>query len=97
MDNTKEMIDLLHQIKRNTELAAKKVLTISEVSALTGITKGTLYRMTSEKRIPHYKNNGRLLFFDRTEIEQWCLTNKVRTNDEIMADATAHCVNHKNH
>ena len=31
--------------------------------------------MTCEKKIPYYKKNGKLLFFERTESEKWALEN----------------------
>lgn len=64
-------------IKSYTMLAAKNVLTISDVSLMTGISKSTLYRLTCEKKIPHYKPNAKLLFFDRAEIEAWAKQNPV--------------------
>lgn len=49
---------------------AKPFLTLSEASELTGLSKSTIYRMTSEKAIPHLKRGGKLLF-NRLEIIDW--------------------------
>ena len=48
-----EILKRLQVIEYNTLLAAKKVLDLSDVAALTGMSKSTLYKLTSEKKIPH--------------------------------------------
>lgn len=80
----------LAELKSYTLLAAKKVLTIDDVHLLTGISKSTLYRLTCERKIPHYKPNSKLLFFDRVEIETWMKRNRVNTKQEAEQTAIAH-------
>ena len=48
----------------------KPFLSLSEAVELTGLSKSTLYRMTSEKAIPHLKRGGKLLF-NRIELIAW--------------------------
>ena len=73
-------------------MAAKKVLDLSDVSVLTGMSKSTLYRLTSEKKIPHYKPTAKLLYFDRNEIEAWMKQNRVSTQTEAESTAAAYIV-----
>lgn len=80
------------ELKQLTLLAAKNVLTIDDVSLLTGISKSTLYKMTCKREIPHFKPNSKLLFFDRSEVEKWCLQNRVLTRQEAEQDALVHCL-----
>ena len=63
-------------------LAAKNVLTLEDVSLLTGLSKSHLYNLTCNHQIPHYKPNGKQLYFDRAEIEAWMKQGKVSTIDE---------------
>ena len=63
-------------------LAAKNVLTLEDVSLLTGLSKSHLYKLTCNHQIPHYKPNGNQLYFDRAEIEAWMKQGKVSTIDE---------------
>lgn len=87
-----EILERLQAIEANTLLAAKKVLDLSDVSALTGMSKSTLYRLTSEKKIPHYKPTAKLLYFDRNEIEAWMKQNRVSTRTEAESTAAAYIV-----
>jgi excisionase family DNA binding protein len=42
-----------------------------EMSHFTGLPLGTLYSMVSNQLIPHVRLGGRLVLFDRVEIEAW--------------------------
>ncbi len=90
-----EILAKLEAIERNTLLAAKNVLTIDDVALLTGISKSSIYRLTSEKKIPFYKPNGGYIYFDRQEIENWLRNNRVPTTEEINSEAATYCITHK--
>jgi len=47
-----------------------RLLTIQEVSKIIGVSKHTLYKMVSQRRIPYVKV-GRLTKFDVTLLDQW--------------------------
>ncbi len=48
----------------------RRLLTIKEVSKIIGLSKHTLYKMVSQRRIPYVKV-GRLTKFDVTLLDQW--------------------------
>jgi excisionase family DNA binding protein len=54
-----------------TETPKKLLLTIHEVSFLTGIAVGTLYHWVSEKRIPVVRISARCIRFDLTVLQKW--------------------------
>lgn len=87
-----ELLEKLNIIERNTLLAAKNMLTFDDVSLLTGLSKGTLYKLTSSHKIPYYKPNGKLVYFKRSEIEEWQAQNRVESVDEAMSAAQKHIV-----
>lgn len=74
-------------------LGAKEVLDIEETALLTGYKVKGLYTLTSEKRIPHYKKNGKL-YFKKTELEAWLTENKVLTEAEIHSKAVTYTATH---
>ena len=47
------------------QLVLKEILTFEEGSEYMGISKSTLYKMTSAHEIPYYKSHGKLIFFER--------------------------------
>nr|DAG84652.1 MAG TPA: helix-turn-helix domain protein [Caudoviricetes sp.] len=67
----------LADIRKFSLLAAKNVLDIDDMVALTGLSKSYVYKLTCRKEIPYYKPNGKLIYFDRQEVENWMRQNKV--------------------
>lgn len=65
------------------------IMRIQEASAFTGYSIRYLYRLTSEKRIPHYKPRGGRLIFKRDELEAFLLRGRVPANYELEAAADA--------
>jgi len=83
----------LDRIERNSLLASKTVLTFEDVKLLTGLSGSHLYKLTSGRKIPHYRPNGKMLYFDKCEIEQWMKQGRIKTNDEIESTAANYLVN----
>lgn len=81
----------LAEIKRNTLLAAKNVLTFEDLVLLTGLSKSHLYNLTHRKEIPYYRPRGKQIYFDRAEVEAWMKQNRVNTRDEAEQKAAAYC------
>ena len=69
----------------------KNLLTSDEAARFLGISKSYLYKLTMQRRIPHYKPCGKLNYFDRSELEEWAKSVKVPTMNEIEATAQAYC------
>ncbi len=69
-------------------LSQKTVLTFDEVADYTGLSKSYLYKLTSSGGIPCYKPNGKHIYFNKQEIDQWLLQNRKATNREIDNQAT---------
>ena len=61
-----------------------EMLTIQEVSELTGYKRATIYKLTCERKIPFHKpaHGGRRIFFKREEINQWLESNHFETYEE---------------
>lgn len=83
------IIAKLERIEQYSMIAAKNVLTIDDAKFLTGLAKSTLYRLSSQKQIPHSKR-GNTLYFDRKELEAWMLEYKVKTVKECEHEAAAY-------
>ena len=82
----------LDAIKRYTMLAAKNVLDLDDVALLTGLSKSHLYKLTCTHQIPYYKPKGKLVYFDRGEIEAWMKQNRVTPHVEAEQRAINYVV-----
>jgi len=84
--STDEKVEQLQ--KRVTELenvlnVAKDVMTLEEAALFTGLSKSSLYKLTYKQVIPHYKPNGKLIFFEKTELLNWIRQNRISSGSEI--------------
>ena len=78
------------EILTKAVLSNKQTLNIDEAAAFTGLAVSYLYKLTSTQEIPHYKPRGKMLYFDRSELEGWLRQGKVSSNAEIERKATTH-------
>ncbi|CAN5664462.1 hypothetical protein BH10BAC2_BH10BAC2_02130 [soil metagenome] len=64
----------------------KEILNFQEAAVFLGISKSSLYKITSTRRIPFYVPSGKLLYFKKKELEDWLLQNRHATKGEISDD-----------
>lgn len=74
---------------------AKEMLTLNETAQYMGVSRSFLYKLTMGRKIPHYKPNGKMIYFDLKDVEEWLRQNRVATADELEARAQAYCANKK--
>ncbi len=75
----KSLEQLLHQ--------GKDVLTLEEAAKFMGIARSSLYKMTHEQTIPFYKPNGKMIFFEKSDLLAWVRKNRVASEAEISEEA----------
>ena len=86
LESMQSIEERLANIERKLDIQAqeaKNILTLEEVAEYTQLSKSYVYKLTSKGDIPYYKPNGKQLYFKRTEIDEWLLTNRNKTNQEI--------------
>lgn len=84
-----------NEIKSNVNLikqGTKEVLTLKEVADYTGLSRSYLYKLTMRQEIPHYKPNGKCIYFNRQELDKWLLSNRVSTRQELEHKAQKYCM-----
>ena len=87
-NNIKEIAEM---VTANTIFTTKEVLTSDEAAAYMGISKSYLYKLTMRGAVPHYKPMGKMVFFNRGELEQWLQQNRVASDVEIADAANRYC------
>ena len=76
----------------NTIFTTKEVLTSIEAAKYLGISKSYLYKLTMNASIPCYKPMGKMVYFNRTELEAWLQRNRVSSKEEIEEKAQSYCM-----
>lgn len=88
LQNVLDRLDIL----TSAVLSNKQTLNIDEAAAFTGLAVSYLYKLTSTQEIPHYKPRGKMLYFDRSELDLWLRQGKVSSHAQIERKAIAHVV-----
>jgi excisionase family DNA binding protein len=86
MENLKSIDERLRDIEALL-LSQKTVLNFDEVAAYTGLSKSYLYKLTCSGGIPCYKPQGKHIYFNKQEIDQWLLQNRKATTKELESKA----------
>jgi len=81
---------LLNDVGRTAEPTlfeqVNEFLTVDDISQTLSISKGTVYNMTSDQMIPHFKRGGRL-YFDKEEIDAWIRNDRRKTIKQLQEEA----------
>ena len=64
----------------------KNMFTFMEACAYLGVSESLLYKLTSTKEIPHYKPRGKMVYFDKAELDAWLKQNNVPTLGNVIGD-----------
>lgn len=87
-----ELNALADMITANVISTTKEVLTTDEAARYMGISKSYLYKLTMNATIPCYKPMGKMVYFNRRELETWLQSNRVSTDAELESKAQAYCM-----
>jgi len=65
----------------------KEMLNVQELSDYIGMSTSSIYKLVYNNIIPFYKPNGKILYFDREEINTWLRQNKSQSITQIQQQA----------
>ena len=79
----------------NLVYLTKNVLSFEEACKFLNLSKSYLYKLTSAGLIPHYKPQGKMIYFEKNILEEWLRQNPVKTQAQIASEAQKYLLNHK--
>jgi len=92
VDEFLQSIEIRQRNIENLLLSQKSVMSFDEMAIYSGLSKSYLYKLTCTGGVPCYKPNGKNIYFDRKEVDQWLLRNRKATTDEIESQASTYIV-----
>jgi predicted DNA-binding transcriptional regulator AlpA len=90
MNELIKKLDNLERLIKSQGLYQKETLTFPEGCDYCGFMPSHMYKLTSLDIIPHYKPNGKMIFFRRTELDAWLLRNSNFTKDVKPEETTSY-------
>ncbi|MDM1514791.1 helix-turn-helix domain-containing protein [Myroides odoratimimus] len=88
-----EKLDYLEQLIISN---SKEILSVEDLEKYTGFKKSYIYHLVHYSKIPYSKPNGKYLFFQKSEIDEWLLKNKSLSDDQIQEKAREYVLKKKN-
>lgn len=84
MDKLNTIENLLKTVMKNDNgtVTITEVLNLKRAAEYVSLSKSAIYKKTSERNIPHFKQ-GKKLFFKRSELDDWLTRNRISTHAEI--------------
>jgi excisionase family DNA binding protein len=79
----------------NSLFLVKNILSFDEASEFLNLSKSYLYKLTSSGQIPHYKPQGKMLYFEKSELENWLRQNPIKTNQQVQQEAEVYLMKAK--
>jgi len=67
---------------------SKAVLNVNETAMLTGYTVKYLRQLIARHELTYYRRGNRL-YFNRTEVENWMMEQRIPSNEEIRIKANS--------
>ncbi len=74
----------------------KLILTTGEACKYLDLSKSSLYKMTYKKKIPFSKPNGGKMYFRKEDLDNWMLSNKSNSTDELENEVLSYLNRGKN-
>nr|WP_315167328.1 helix-turn-helix domain-containing protein [uncultured Flavobacterium sp.] len=85
----------IEMMLQQQNLLKKDVLNLNEACTYLDISHSHLYKLTSQKQIPHFCPQGKKLYFRRCELDEWLLRNRQDSIDEIETRAANYLLTHR--
>lgn len=88
-----ELKVLAQEIAANLSINTKAILSCGEAARYCSVSLSHLYKLTSARKIPYHKPEGKMLYFLRSDLDAWLLSNRVATMGELDEQARAYVPN----
>ncbi|WP_452603256.1 helix-turn-helix domain-containing protein [Pontimicrobium sp. MEBiC06410] len=87
-----ERLESIEKLLIEQQTLQKQVLNFNETCKYLELSQSHLYKLTSTGAIPHYKPNGKKIYFQRQELDQWLLRNRMDSQYEIEQQAADYLI-----
>ncbi len=92
MDEIIKRLERLERLIESQSINTKEVLNFNETCQYLELSQSHLYKLTSTGAIPHYKPNGKKIYFNRPELDAWLLRNRSISKEEIEQQAANYLI-----
>lgn len=81
--NTRPLIQEIIELLKKRHISSKEILSFAEACEWVNLSPSFMYKMTALRKIPHFIPNGKMIYFKRSELENWLTSHRIETEAEI--------------
>lgn len=81
--NAKKFFDELAEIKSLITVSNAEFIGVDEASKHLGLSRTYLYSLVHKGILPFYKPNGKKIYFNKLELNNWIAKSKIKTAEEL--------------
>lgn len=78
MNNKHKAVKLTHP--KSIKEENQKLLNFVEAAKYLSLSQSHLYKLTSTKRITHYKPGGKIIYFMKSELDDWVYSKQITSS-----------------
>lgn len=82
MQKQEELLRRIGNIERLLEERKTKPLNLVEAAKYLSISQSHLYKLTSQRKIPSHKPNGKYLYFFKEELDEWVRSDRSQESED---------------
>ena len=90
MESNDVILKKLNKLEILIVSTAKQILTVDDLINYTGFSRSYIYKLVHKSIIPYSKPNGKTLFFQKNEIDEWLLQNKSSSISQLEQKANSY-------
>ena len=83
----------IKQMLQAQSTLTKDVLSFEEATTYLNLSASDLYKKTSARKISHFKPDGKKIYFNRIDLDQYKMRNRIKTAEEIQVEASQYLLN----
>lgn len=73
------------RVEKSNQSVSKEIYTLKEAAEYMSLSTSYLYKLTHWNKIRNYKPTGKLLYFKKSDLDEWMLQNPSKLQHEIEA------------
>lgn len=85
--NLNAIIEMIDKKLEEIKIIQKPFMAVEELAVYLHLSPAYIRKMTHNREIPYYKPNGKKLYFSKEEIDEWVLSSRVATAEELRSEA----------
>jgi len=85
MNDHDEIMQRLDGIENKIDGNLSRPYQIDEAAKYLGVSRGHLYKLTCQSKIPFYKPNGKRIYFKKSELDNWIYSKRSVPMKEVRS------------